>query len=106
MADTPRVLLVLDTDWILRVDARGWLIITRDSMISQNRNEITAVRENKAKTAPGAPSPYPAARGNRTRDRQHLAPLAQSAVRHFGRAATSSACVTRPVFPMRAPARR
>jgi hypothetical protein len=26
-------------------------IITRDSMISQNRNEITAVRENKAKMA-------------------------------------------------------
>jgi len=40
---------VLDTDWIPRVAARGWLIITRDSMISQNRNEITAVRENKAK---------------------------------------------------------
>ncbi|HET9970223.1 MAG TPA: hypothetical protein VFQ68_18465 [Streptosporangiaceae bacterium] len=29
--------------------ARGWLIITRDSMITQNRNEITAVRENNAK---------------------------------------------------------
>jgi hypothetical protein len=28
------------------------LIITRDSMISQNRNELTAVRENKAKMAP------------------------------------------------------
>jgi hypothetical protein len=42
---------VLDTDWIPQVAARGWLIITRDSMISQNRNEITAVRENKAKMA-------------------------------------------------------
>jgi hypothetical protein len=42
---------VLDTDWIPQVAARGWLIITRDSMISQNRDEITAVRENKAKTA-------------------------------------------------------
>lgn len=31
--------------------ARGWLIITGDSMISQNRNEITAARENKAKMA-------------------------------------------------------
>jgi hypothetical protein len=40
---------VLDTDWIPQVAARGWLIITRDSMIIQNRNEITAVRENKAK---------------------------------------------------------
>jgi hypothetical protein len=42
---------VLETDWIPQVAARGWLIITRDSMISQNRNEITAIRENKAKTA-------------------------------------------------------
>ena len=40
---------VLDTDWIPQVAARGWLIITRDSMISQNRNEITAVQENRAK---------------------------------------------------------
>ncbi len=39
----------LDTDWIPQVAARGWLIITRDSMITQNRNEIAAVRENKAK---------------------------------------------------------
>ena len=42
---------MLDTDWIPQVAARGWLIITRDSMISQNRNEITAIRENKAKMA-------------------------------------------------------
>jgi hypothetical protein len=40
---------ILDTDWIPQVAARGWLIITRDSMITQNRNEITAVRENNAK---------------------------------------------------------
>lgn len=40
---------VLDTDWIPQVAARGWLIITRDAMIAQNRNEITAVRENNAK---------------------------------------------------------
>jgi PIN like domain len=40
---------VLDTDWIPQVAARGWLIITRDSMIIQNRNEIAAARENKAK---------------------------------------------------------
>jgi hypothetical protein len=40
---------VLDSDWIPQVAARGWLIITRDSMISQNRNEITAIRENTAK---------------------------------------------------------
>ncbi len=40
---------MLDTDWIPQVAARGWLIITRDSMIIQNRNEIAAVRENKAK---------------------------------------------------------
>lgn len=40
---------VLDTDWIPQVAARGWLVITRDSMIIQNRNEIAAVRENKAK---------------------------------------------------------
>ena len=40
---------VLDTDWIPQVAARGWLIIARDSMIIQNRNEIAAVRENKAK---------------------------------------------------------
>ena len=32
-----------------QVAARGWLILTRDSMIIQNRNEITAVRENNAK---------------------------------------------------------
>ena len=40
---------VLDTDWLPQVAARGWLIIRRDSMISQNRNEIAAVRETKAK---------------------------------------------------------
>jgi hypothetical protein len=40
---------VLDTDWIPEVAARGWLIVTRDSMIIQNRNEIAAIRENNAK---------------------------------------------------------
>jgi hypothetical protein len=40
---------VLDTDWIPEVAARGWLIVTRDSMIIQNPNEIAAIRENKAK---------------------------------------------------------
>jgi hypothetical protein len=40
---------VLDTDWIPQVAARGWLIVTRDSMIIQNRNETTSFRENKAK---------------------------------------------------------
>lgn len=33
---------MLDSDWIPQVAARGWLIITRDSMIIQNRNEIAA----------------------------------------------------------------
>lgn len=40
---------VLDTDWIPEVADRGWLIVTRDSMIIQNRSEIAAVREHKAK---------------------------------------------------------
>ena len=40
---------VLDTDWIPDVAGRGWLIVTRDSMILQNRNEIAAIRENNAK---------------------------------------------------------
>ena len=42
---------VLDTDWIPDVAARGWLIVTRDSMIIQNRNEIAAIPENNAKMA-------------------------------------------------------
>lgn len=42
---------VLDLDWIPRVVARGWLIVTRDSKIIENRNEIAAVRDNKAKMA-------------------------------------------------------
>ena len=42
---------VLDTDWIPEVAASGWLIVTRDSMITQNPNEITAIRENNAKMA-------------------------------------------------------
>jgi len=32
---------VLDTDCIPQVAIRGWLIITRDSMIRQNRNALT-----------------------------------------------------------------
>ena len=40
---------VLDTDWIWEVASRAWLIVTRDSMIIQNRNEIAAIRENNAK---------------------------------------------------------
>jgi hypothetical protein len=43
---------VLDTDWIPQVAAQGWLIITRDAMISQNRNEITAVRETRPRWWP------------------------------------------------------
>ena len=42
---------MLDTDWIPQVAARGWLIVTRDSMIIQNRNEIAAIRESNAKMA-------------------------------------------------------
>lgn len=42
---------MLDTDWLPQVATRGWLIVTRDSMIIQDRNEIAAVRENKAKMA-------------------------------------------------------
>ena len=34
---------------VLEVAARRWLIVTRDSMIIQNRNEIAAIRENNAK---------------------------------------------------------
>jgi PIN like domain len=40
---------VLDEDWIPAVAARGWLIITRDSKIIENRSEISAVRESGAK---------------------------------------------------------
>ena len=40
---------MLDTNWIPEVAARGWLIVTRDSMIIQNRNEIATIRENNAK---------------------------------------------------------
>jgi hypothetical protein len=42
---------VLDVDWIPEVASRGWLIVTRDGKIAGNRNEIAAVRENKAKMA-------------------------------------------------------
>jgi hypothetical protein len=40
---------VLDVDWIPQVAARGWLIVTRDNAIIENRSEIAAVRENNAK---------------------------------------------------------
>jgi hypothetical protein len=40
---------VNDVDWIPEVASRGWLIVTRDNKIIENRNEIAAVRENKAK---------------------------------------------------------
>ena len=41
---------MLDLDWIPEVAAgKGWLIVTRDSRIIENRNEIAAVREHKAK---------------------------------------------------------
>ena len=53
---------VLDTNWIPQVAALGWLIITCDSMISQNRMEITAVRENMAKVV--APSQWGRAEQN------------------------------------------
>jgi hypothetical protein len=33
---------VLDTDWIPEAAARGWLIVTRDSMIIQNRSRTSA----------------------------------------------------------------
>lgn len=40
---------VLDADWIPIVAERGWLIITRDSRIIENRAEFAAVRDNDAK---------------------------------------------------------
>ena len=40
---------VLDVDWIPQVASQGWLIITRDNKIAENRLEIAAVRENSAK---------------------------------------------------------
>ena len=49
---------VLDMDWIPQVAARGWLIITRDSMIIQNRNEIAAVRRRPGEQGEdGGPQP-------------------------------------------------
>jgi 3-methyladenine DNA glycosylase Tag len=40
---------MLDPDWIAEVAAQRWLIVTRDNRISENRNEIAAVREHGAK---------------------------------------------------------
>jgi hypothetical protein len=42
---------LLDTEWIPEVARRGWVIITRDHKIAQNRSEIAAVRDNNAKMA-------------------------------------------------------
>jgi Hsp20/alpha crystallin family/PIN like domain len=39
---------VLDTDWIPQVAARGWLIITRDSMITTIRAERAPVKADGA----------------------------------------------------------
>jgi hypothetical protein len=40
---------MLDPDWIAEVAAQGWLIVTRDNRIIENRAEIASVRENGAK---------------------------------------------------------
>ena len=40
---------VLDPVWIPEVTRRGWLILTRDSKISDNLAEITAVRDSGAR---------------------------------------------------------
>jgi len=40
---------VKDDVWIPRVAALGWLIITRDSKIADNRAEIAAVRDSGAR---------------------------------------------------------
>jgi hypothetical protein len=40
---------VLDEDWTPVVAAKGWLIVTRDSKIIENRAEINAVREHRGK---------------------------------------------------------
>jgi PIN like domain len=40
---------LLDVEWIPEVARRGWLIVTRDSNIIQNRAEIAAVRDNGAR---------------------------------------------------------
>lgn len=40
---------VLDVDWIPEAARHGWLIITRDNKIIENRLEIAAVRDNGGK---------------------------------------------------------
>jgi hypothetical protein len=40
---------ILDVDWIPETARHGWLIVTRDNRIIENRAEIAAVRENSAK---------------------------------------------------------
>lgn len=39
----------LDPEWIPQVTSHGWLIVTRDSRIQENRAEIEAVRDNGAR---------------------------------------------------------
>lgn len=38
-----------DTEWIPRVAAEGWLIITRDSQIQAHRSHVLAMRESGAR---------------------------------------------------------
>jgi len=38
-----------DPDWIPKVAAEGWLIITRDRRIQEKRAEINAIRDHGAK---------------------------------------------------------
>lgn len=40
---------VKDTDWIPRVTAEGWLIVTRDRRIQQHPAELNAVRDADAR---------------------------------------------------------
>lgn len=40
---------VNDVDWLPWVAARGWLIVTRDANIQENKAEIAAVHEHGAK---------------------------------------------------------
>ncbi len=39
----------LDTDWLPYVARKGWLIVTRDANIGENKAEISAVIESRAK---------------------------------------------------------
>jgi PIN like domain len=46
---------VLDPEWIPEVARRGWLIITRDSKIITNPNEIAAVVREHMSLCAGSP---------------------------------------------------